>query len=121
MADIDSWTKDIICIEDKMVSVDKCVTVPNSIITLFREINDAVVELTGKRIPESVVQDFILGKEEVVPNNVKVIITAKLKAFANDTEGMLGESGFDLDYSNLFSSLASMERTSGKISFIPLR
>ena len=80
---------------------DKCVTVPNSIITLFQDINAAVVEATGGRIPEIVVQNFILGKDVVIPENVKEIIISKLKAFATDIEGMLDESGFDLAYSNI--------------------
>lgn len=101
VADIGSWTKDVICIEDKKVIADKCVTVPNSIITFFRDINDAVFEATGKRIPENVIQDFIMDKEVVIPDSVKAIIIAKLKEFAEETEGMLGESGFDLDYFNI--------------------
>ena len=64
VADIGSWTKDIICIDERKVQPDKCVTVPNSIITLFQEINAAVAEATGGRIPESVVQNFILGSNE---------------------------------------------------------
>ena len=101
VADIGSWTKDIICIDEKKVQPDKCVTVPNSIITLFQEINAAVAETTGGRIPESVVQNFILGKDVVIPEDVKEIIVSKLKAFATDIEGMLDESGFDLAYSNI--------------------
>ena len=44
VADIGSWTKDIIFIDERKVQPDKCVTVPNSIITLFQEINAAVAE-----------------------------------------------------------------------------
>ena len=84
VADIGSWT-----------------TVPNSIITLFQEINAAVAEATGGRVPESVVQNFILGKDVVIPEDVKEIIISKLKAFATDIEGMLEESGFDLAYYNI--------------------
>ena len=101
VADIGSWTKDIICIDERKVQPDKCVTVPNSIITLFQEINADVVEATGGRIPESVVQNFILGKDVVIPEEVEKIIVSKLKAFATDIEGMLDESGFDLAYSNI--------------------
>ena len=53
----------------------------NSIITLFQEINAAVAEATGGRVPESVVQNFILGKDVVIPEDVKEIIISKLKAF----------------------------------------
>lgn len=55
VADIGSWTKDIIFIDERKVQPDKCVTVPNSIITLFQEINAAIAEATGGRVPESVV------------------------------------------------------------------
>lgn len=44
VADIGSWTKDIISIVDKRIDTEKSVTVPNSIITLFREINDGATE-----------------------------------------------------------------------------
>lgn len=101
VVDIGSWTKDIICIDERKVQPDKCVTVPNSIITLFQEINAAIAEATGGRVPESVVQNFILGKDVVIPEDVKEIIISKLKAFATDIEGMLEESGFDLAYSNI--------------------
>ena len=40
-------TKDIIFIDERKVQPDKCVTVPNSIITLFQEINAAVAEAIG--------------------------------------------------------------------------
>lgn len=73
VTDIGSWTKDIICIDERKVQPDKCVTIPNSIITLFQEINAAVAEATGGRIPESVVQNFILGKDVVIPEDVKEI------------------------------------------------
>lgn len=88
VADIGSWTKDIIFIDERKVQPDKCVTVPNSIITLFQEINAAVAEATGGRVPESVVQNFILGKDVVIPEDVKEIIISKLKAFATDIEGI---------------------------------
>ena len=101
VADIGSWTKDIIFIDERKVQPDKCVTVPNSIITLFQEINAAVAEAIGGRVPESVVQNFIFGKDVVIPEDVKEIIISKLKAFATDIEGMLEESGFDLAYSNI--------------------
>lgn len=101
VADIGSWTKDIIFIDERKVQPDKCVTVPNSIITLFQEINAAVAEAIGGRVPESVVQNFILGKDVVIPEDVKEIIISKLKAFATDIEGMLEESGFDLAYYNI--------------------
>lgn len=101
IADIGSWTKDVICIEDRKVMVDECVTIPNSIITLFRDINDAVMEATGKRIPERTIQDFIMGKKVVFPYEVDKIIVGSLINFAKDIEGMLEESGFDLDYSNI--------------------
>ena len=91
----------IIFIDERKVQPDKCVTVPNSIITLFQEINAAVAEATGGRVPESVVQNFILGKDVVIPEDVKEIIISKLKAFATDIEGMLEESGFDLAYYNI--------------------
>lgn len=48
VADIGSWTKDIISIEDKKVIADKCVTIPNSIITLFRDINYKKYIFIGK-------------------------------------------------------------------------
>lgn len=101
VADIGSWTKDIICIDERKVQPDKCVTIPNSIITLFQEINADVAEATGGRIPESVVQNFILGKDVVIPKEVEKIIVSKMKAFTTDIEGMLDESGFDLAYSNI--------------------
>lgn len=101
VADIGSWTKDIIFIDERKVQPDKCVTVPNSIITLFQEINAAVAEAIGGRVPESVVQNFIFGKDVVIPEDVKEIIISKLKAFATDIEGMLEESGFDLAYYNI--------------------
>lgn len=101
IADIGSWTKVVICIEDRKVMVDECVTIPNSIITLFRDINDAVMEATGKRIPERTIQDFIMGKKVVFPYEVDKIIVSSLINFAKDIEGMLEESGFDLDYSNI--------------------
>ena len=74
---------------------------PNSIITLFREINDAVMQTGAGRVPESVLQDFIVGKKVVIPEKVQAIIVSKLKEFADETEGMLSESGFDLDYCNI--------------------
>ena len=101
VADIGSWTKDIIFIDERKVQPDKCATVPNSIITLFQEINAAVAEAIGGRVPESVVQNFIFGKDVVIPEDVKEIIISKLKAFATDIEGMLEESGFDLAYYNI--------------------
>ena len=101
VADIGSCTKDIIFIDERKVQPDKCVTVPNSIITLFQEINAAVAEAIGGRVPESVVQNFIFGKDVVIPEDVKEIIISKLKAFATDIEGMLEESGFDLAYYNI--------------------
>jgi len=117
VADISSWTKDIICIDERKVQPDKCVTVPNSIITLFQDINAAVAEATGGRIPESVVQNFILGKDVVIPENVKEIIVSKLKAFATDIEGMLDESGFDLAYSNILyvGGVATIMRRFGNV------
>lgn len=81
---------------------DKCVTVPNSIITLFQEINAAVAEAIGGRVPESVVQNFIFGKDVVIPEDVKEIIISKLKAFATDIEGMLEESGLTLLITTFF-------------------
>lgn len=78
VADIGSWTKDIIFIDERKVQPDKCVTVPNSIITLFQEINAAVAEATGGRVPESVVQNFILGKDVVIPEDVKEIMRFRM-------------------------------------------
>ena len=37
VADIGSWTKDIICIDERKVQSDKCVTIPNSIISVQLE------------------------------------------------------------------------------------
>lgn len=101
VADIGSWTKDVISIVDKRIDTENSITVPNSIITLFREINDAVMQTGAGRVPESVLQDFIVGKKVVIPEKVQAIIVSKLKEFADETEGMLSESGFDLDYCNI--------------------
>lgn len=101
VADIGSWTKDIISIVDKRIDTEKSVTVPNSIITLFREINEGVMPVGCGRIPEEVLQDFIIGRKVVMPEKAQTIVISKLKEFASDTEGLLGESGFDLEYCNV--------------------
>ena len=101
VADIGSWTKDVISIVDKKIDTANSITVPNSIITLFREINDAVMQTGAGQIPEGVLQDFIAGRKVAIPDKVKGIIVSKLKNFAQETEGMLSESGFDLDYCNV--------------------
>lgn len=101
VADIGSWTKDVICLEDGKVDLNQTVTVPNSIITLYQEIRDAVMEETGTRIPESVIQNYICGKEATVPANVFPIMDRHMERFASDTEGMLRENGFDPEYSQV--------------------
>lgn len=101
VADIGSWTKDVISIVDKRIDTENSITVPNSIITLFRDINDAVMQTGARQVPESVLQDFIAGKKVVIPEKVQSIIVSKLKKFAGETEGMLSESGFDLTYCNI--------------------
>lgn len=101
VADIGSWTKDVISIADKKIDTANSITVPNSIITLFREINDAEMQTGAGQIPEGVLQDFIAGRKVAMPDKVKGIIVSKLKNFAQETEGMLSESGFDLDYCNI--------------------
>lgn len=101
VADIGSWTKDIISIVDKRIDTEKSVTVPNSIITLFGEINDGVMQIGCGRILEEVLQDFIIGKEVVMPEKAQAVVISKLKEFAMEIEGLLGESGFDLDYCNV--------------------
>lgn len=101
VADIGSWTRDVISIVDKKIDADNSITVPNSIITLFREINDAVMQTGAGQVPESVLQDFIAGRKVVIPEKVQSIIASKLKEFAGETEGVLSESGFDLAYCNV--------------------
>ncbi len=101
VADIGSWTKDVISIVDKKIDTANSITVPNSIITLFREIKDAVMQNGAGQIPEGVLQDFIAGRKVAIPEKVKGIIVSKLKNFAQETEGMLSESGFALDYCNV--------------------
>ena len=64
---------------------DYVITIEN--VYCFPQCFAAVAETTGGRVPESVAQNFILGKD------VKEIIISKLKAFATDIEGMLEESG----------------------------
>ena len=70
VVDIGSWTKDIVCIDNK-------------------------------RIPEDILQDFILVKEAILPFDVKEIIERQLMEFAHKTEDQLNEYGFDIDYSNI--------------------
>ena len=101
VADIGSWTKDVICLEDGKVDLNQTVTVPNSIITLYQEIRDAVMEETGTRIPESVIQNYICGKDATVPKEVATIMDRHMEKFASDTEGMLRENGFDPEYSQV--------------------
>ena len=67
---------------DKRIDTEKSVTVPNSIITLFREINDGVMQVGCGRIPEEVLQDFIIGKKVVMPEKAQNIVISKLKEFA---------------------------------------
>ena len=90
VADIGSWTKDVICLEDGKVDLNQTVTVPNSIITLYQEIRDAVMD-----------QNYICGKEATVPANVFPIMDRHMERFASDTEGMLRENGFDPEYSQV--------------------
>lgn len=101
VADIGSWTKDIVCIDNKRINVEQSVTISHSIITLFQGMNSAIYAKTGKRIPEDILQDFILGKEVILPFDVKEIIEQQLMEFAHKTEGQLNEYGFDIDYSNI--------------------
>jgi len=101
VADIGSWTKDIVCIDNKRINVEQSVTISHSIITLFQGMNSAIYAKTGKRIPEDILQDFILGKEVILPFDVKEIIERQLMGFAHKTEGQLNEYGFDIDYSNI--------------------
>lgn len=63
--------------------------------------NSAIYAMTGKRIPEDILQDFILGKEVILPFKVKEIVVKHLEEFAHKTEGQLNEYGFDIDYSNI--------------------
>jgi Zn-dependent oligopeptidase len=43
--------------------------------------NSAIYAKTGKRIPEDILQDFILGKEVSLPFDVKAIIERQLIDF----------------------------------------
>lgn len=70
---------------------DYVITIEN--VYCFPQCFAAVAETTGGRVPESVAQNFILGKDVVIPEDVKEMIISKLKAFATDIEGMLEESG----------------------------
>ncbi len=101
VADIGSWTKDIIVLEDGRVKMDQCVTVPQSIITLYQDIRNAVMEETGTNIPESVVVNYIIGKDAVVSREVIDIMDRCLEKFADDTEGLLKEKGFDPEYAQV--------------------
>ncbi len=55
----------------------------------------------GKRIPEDVIQDYILGKPVILQPNAEEIIMNNLRRFVAETEGQLNENGFDMDYSNV--------------------
>lgn len=77
----------VISIVDKKIDTANSITVPNSIITLFREINDAVMQTGAGQILESVLQDFIAGRKVAIPDKVKGIIVSKLKNFAQEIEG----------------------------------
>lgn len=101
VADIGSWTKDIVSINDGRVMVDQSVTISHSIIALFQNIIAEVDAKNGKRIPEDVIQDYILGKSVVLQPNAEEIILQNLRKFVSETEGQLNENGFDIDYSNV--------------------
>ena len=88
----------------KRIDTKKSATVPNSIITLFGEINDGVMQIGCGRILEEVLQDFIIGKEVVMPEKAQAVVISKLKEFAMEIEGLRRESGFDLDYGNVLYS-----------------
>lgn len=101
VADIGSWTKDIVCINDGRVMVDQSVTISHSIIAMFQNIIAEVDAKNGKRIPEDVIQDYILGKSVILQPNAEEIIIKNLRKFVAETEGQLNENGFDIDYSNV--------------------
>ena len=101
VADIGSWTKDVICLEDGKVQMDQCITVPESIITLYQDIRDAVMEETGTSIPESVVLNYIIGRDAVISSEVIGVMDRCLERFATETEGLLKEKGFNPEYSQV--------------------
>lgn len=101
VADIGSWTKDIVSIQDGRVMVDQSVTISHSMISLFQDIIDDVNAKIGGRIPEDVIQNYLLKKEVILKPGTAPIIDKHMKQFAEQTEGQLIENGFDIDYSNI--------------------
>lgn len=82
VADIGSWTKDIVCINDGRVMVDQSVTISHSIIALFQNIIADINAMSGKRIPEDVIQDYILGKPVILQSHAEEIIVNNIHKFA---------------------------------------
>lgn len=101
VVDIGSWTKDVAVLEDAKPMLDQNITVPNSIITLYQDIRNEVMEKTNTDIPETVIQNYICGKDVVIPMEVMDIIDRHMKEFATDTEGLLREKGYNPDYSQV--------------------
>lgn len=101
VADIGSWTKDIVSIIDGKVMVAQSVTISHSIISLFQDIIDTVNAKVGGRLPEDVIERYLLDDEVVLKPGTAEIIDYHMKLFAEEMEGQLIENGFDIDYSNI--------------------
>lgn len=92
VADIGSWTKDIICIDKRKMQPDKCVTVPNSIIALFQEINAIVAEELERTVtveePEAEMFEVILEDEYLVVGESKSVYETSISSEPDFAKGL---------------------------------
>ena len=113
VCDIGSWTTDVMFIRDKIPVANRCLTLTNSIISMMQDIVKQSVTLLGKKLPESFIWKYISGAEVRLDDEMKALIDSVLARFAADTEGMLKENDYDMDFYNIVyvgGGAAIMER-----------
>lgn len=101
ICDIGSWTTDIMFVRNGVPLESKCQTFTNSIISTMQSISKQKIGISGSNIPESVIMDYIAGKNVYLGLEHKKLIDNTLIAFAKNIEGILKENGHNLEFCNV--------------------
>ncbi|MCM1158962.1 MAG: ParM/StbA family protein [Clostridium sp.] len=97
VADIGSWTIDMVPVIGHSPDESLCVTVPEGIITCMRRINEQSVRLLNGQIDESAIQEVMMkGSNDFLETEYLEIVKKEIAAYAKKVFRMIGEQGYNL-------------------------
>lgn len=98
VVDIESWTIDIMSIEDLAPNEAECITIREGLIKCMRTINEECMRQYGKELSEEDIQEIMrTGKHERLPQKYLTIVEECLRAYVDKVYNILLEHGYNLE------------------------